>query len=156
MATCVGITAALSASAGEARADDAVPCLARSYAVVANTGSITLNSGTLVDIYQSSIGPYSSTNLGSNAVVRAAKSIVANGGVVKGTEVENAPAGLAVVPVPAGATNLPLGSSSPGNLNINGASDSITLAPGNYVVSNINVNSPGAIKISPTGEAVHR
>jgi hypothetical protein len=69
----------------------------------------------------------------------AAGSIVVNGGTIRGTKAPNSSAGLAVVPVPANATPLPLGSTSPGSLNINTASDSITLAPGNYVVANLNV-----------------
>jgi len=56
------------------------------------------------------------------------------------------------VPVPAGARNLPIGSSTPGSLNINTAAQSITLAPGNYVAANITVNAPGAIRIAPAGE----
>jgi hypothetical protein len=61
---------------------------------------------------------------------------------------------LGVVPVPAGATNLPLGSTSPGNL-IYGVSDSVTLAPGVYVAANINVNYPGSISIFAAGSRGH-
>ncbi len=106
----------------------------------------------LVDSYQSSVGAYGGSNVGSAAVVQAATTISNNGGVVRGTLRPNTPAGLAVVPVPAGARNLPLGSTTPGSLNINNAAQSITLAPGNYVAANINVNAPGAIRIAPAGE----
>jgi hypothetical protein len=131
---------------------DPVPCDAWGNAVIANTGSVLLNAQTLVDSYSSSAGAYGGSNVGSSAIVRAATTITNNGAVVHGQLVSSAPSGLAVVPVPAGVTNLPLGSSSPGSLNINTAGSSITLAPGNYVAANINVNAPGAIKISPAGQ----
>jgi hypothetical protein len=127
-----------------------LPCDARAYAITANTGSVIVNSGALVDSYQPSQGPYGGSNIGPNGSVRAATSI-SNRGVIKGNQVPNSPAHLAVIPVATGALNLPLGSPVPGNLNINTSSDSITLAPGAYVVSNLNVNSPGAINISPQG-----
>lgn len=127
-------------------------CAARSTTVVANTGNIILNSNTLVDSFQSSLGSYGGSNVGSAAVVQAATTILNNGGVVQGSQQQNAPAGFAVVPVPSGSTNLPLGSSNPGSLNINNAGESITLAPGNYVAANVNVNAPGALNISPPGE----
>jgi uncharacterized linocin/CFP29 family protein len=128
-----------------------VPSAALADAIIASTGSVTLNSGTLVDSYQSSQGAYGGSNIGTSGAIQAATSIVNNGGVVHGSQTQNSPANLPIVPVPAGAQNLPLGSSSPGSLNINDASSSITLAPGNYVAANINVNFPGAITISPAG-----
>jgi hypothetical protein len=130
---------------------DPVPCAARSATVVANTSNVIIGAGTLVDSYQSTLGPYGGSNVGSAAVVQAATTISNNGGVVRGTLRPNTPAGLAVVPVPSGARNLPLGSSTPGSLNIGSAAQSITLAPGNYVAANINVNAPGAIRIAPAG-----
>ena len=81
--------------------------------------------------------------MGNNGRVQAALSVVNAGGVVNGPEFVNSPANLAVIPVPTGAINLPRGSAAPGNVNINIASDSITLAPGNYVVANLNVNYMG-------------
>jgi len=81
--------------------------------------------------------------VGNNGRVQAALSVVNAGGVVNGPEFVNSPANLAVIPVPTGAINLPRGSAAPGNVNINIASDSITLAPGNYVVANLNVNYMG-------------
>lgn len=143
---------AVASAQARVSAPDPLPCDARANAVVANTGSVTLNAQTLIDSYDSSVGAYGGSNVGSNAVVRANTQITNNGAVVHGQLVSNAPTGLAVVPVPAGATKLPLGSSSPGSLNINTASDSITLAPGNYVAANITVNAPGAIRISPAGQ----
>jgi hypothetical protein len=133
-------------------AADPVPCAARSATVIANTSNVVIGAGTLVDSYQSSLGGYGGSNVGSAAVVQAATTISNNGGVVRGTLRPNTPAGLAVVPVPAGARNLPLGSTTPGSLNINTAAQSITLAPGNYVAANITVNAPGAIRIAPAGE----
>jgi hypothetical protein len=135
----------------EALAADAVPCSARSYAVVANTADIVVNSSSLVDSYQSSLGAYGPGNVGSNAIVKAAASIANNGGIVEGGTTQNSFSGFAIVPVAARATNLPLGSASPGSLNINEPSDDITLAPGDYVAANINVQFPAAINISPPG-----
>src|SRR5580658_3679548 len=142
---------------GEARqavsvAADPVPCSAWSDTVVANTSSISIEASTLIDSYQSSLGAYGGTNVGNAAIVQAATTIADNGGVVHGTQKQHAPAGFAVVPVPSGATKLPLGSSTPGTLSIGSAAQSITLAPGNYVAANVNVNAPGAINISPAGE----
>ena len=134
-----------------AGAGDADLCEASSAAVLANSGSVTLGSQTLVDSYASSAGAYGGSNVGIQAVVDAAKSIVITGGVVRGRQSPQSPAGLAVVAVPSNATNLPLGLRSPGALNINNASNSVTLAPGDYVAANINVNAPGALKVSPAG-----
>jgi hypothetical protein len=134
-----------------ASGSNGVPCAALADAVISTTGNIYLNAATLVDSYQSSQGTYGGTNVGSSAIVQAGVSIVNNGGVVDGTEIQNAPSSFAIVPVPAEAINLPIRSTSPGDLNINGASDSITLAPGAYVVANVNVSYPGSITISPPG-----
>ncbi len=128
-----------------------LPCAALASAVTATTGNVFSNAASLVDSYQSSQGAYGGSNAGSSAQVQAAAAIVNNGGVVDGTEIHDAASSLAVIPVPAGAINLPLGSTAPGNVVINGVSDSITLAPGNYVAANVNVSSPGSITISPPG-----
>ena len=127
------------------------PCSARGEAVIANTGTVTLNGGSLVDSYSSGLGPYGSSKVGNSAVVQAGGLIKFLGGTLDGTTRPNSPAHLAIVPVPTGATPLPRGSQTPGNLNINTASDSITLSPGSYVVASVNVNFAGAIKISPPG-----
>ena len=131
---------------------DPVPCAAWADAVVGNTSNVVVGGGTLVDSYQSSVGAYGGSNVGSAAVVQAATTITNNGGVIHGTLKQHAPAGLAIVPVPAGAKNLPLGARTPGAVNINTAAQSITLAPGNYVAASINVSAPGAINVSPAGE----
>lgn len=157
LAACAGIADRETAestgktSAADQSATDPIPCAAWSDAVVANTGAMTLNARTLVDSYESSAGSYGGSNVGAGVVVQAAKAITNNGAVVRGVLHPNTPGGFNVIPVPANATKLPLGSSSPGSLNINTAKDSITLAPGNYVAANINVNFPGSIKISPPG-----
>jgi hypothetical protein len=131
---------------------DPVPCAARATAVVANTSNVVIGRGTTIDSYQSSLGAYGGSNVGSAAIVQAGTTISNNGGVVRGTLRPNTPAGLAVVPVASGARNLPLGSTTPGSLNISTAAQSVTLAPGDYVAANLNVNAPGAIRISPAGE----
>lgn len=135
----------------EALVGDAVPCNAWENAIVANTGKVTLNPQSLVDSYRSAAGAYGGSNVGQGVIVQAATTIT-NNGLVKGQLLPGSPAGLAAVPVPSGATKLPLGAATPGSLNINTAASSITLAPGNYVAANINVNFPGAIKVAPAGQ----
>jgi hypothetical protein len=153
VATVASATSATSVhSALSSAVTDPVPWSAWADTVVANTSNIVVGGRTLVDSYQSSVGPYGGTNVGSAAVVQAATTISNNGGVIHGTQKQHAPAGFAVVPVPSGATNLPLGSHTPGALNINTAAQSITLAPGNYVAASITVSAPGAINISPPGQ----
>jgi hypothetical protein len=139
-------------TARAAASTDPVPCAAWADAIDANTANVSIGSGTLVDSYQSSLGGYGGSNVGSVAVVQAATTISNNGGVVHGTLKQHAPGNFAVVPVPAGAKNLPLGASSPGTLSIGTAAQSITLAPGNYVAANVNVSAPGAINVSPAGQ----
>ena len=141
-----------SAPALSAAPTDPVPCAAWADTVVGNTSNVTVGGGVLVDSYQSTLGAYGGSNVGSAAVVQAATTVVNNGGTIHGTVKQHAPAGLAVVPVPAGAKNLPLGARVPGALSINTAAQSITLAPGNYVASSVTVSAPGAINISPAGE----
>jgi hypothetical protein len=135
-----------------AASTDPVPCAAWGDAIDANTSNVSIGSGTLVDSYQSSLGGYGGTNVGSAAVVQAATTVSNNGGVIHGSVKQNAPGGFSVVPVPAGAKNLPLGASSPGSLSIGSAAQSITLAPGNYVAANVNVSAPGSINVSPAGQ----
>jgi hypothetical protein len=132
---------------------DPVPCEAWARAIATNIGGIIDNAQTLIDSYSSALGPYGGANVGSNAIVQTATTLTNNGGGVHGKVIAKSPAGLAVVPVPPGAKNLPLGSSSPGSLNINDANGSITLAPGDYVAANINVNFPGSLRVSPAGQA---
>lgn len=139
-------------SALTSAAADPVPCSAWADTVVANTSNVTVGAGTLVDSYQSSLGAYGGSNVGSAAIVQAATTITNNRGVIHGTQKQHAPAGFAVVPVASGAKNLPLGARTPGALNINTAAQSITLAPGNYVAASVTVSAPGAINVSPAGE----
>jgi hypothetical protein len=152
VSVAVVTSAVTSAAALSSAPADAVPCAAWADTIVGNTGSIVIGARTLVDSYQSSLGAYGGSNVGSAAVVQAATTIVNNGGVIHGTQRQHAPAGFAVVPVPPGARNLPLGAPAPGALNINTAAQSITLAPGNYVATSVTVSAPGAITISPPGQ----
>jgi len=133
-------------------APDRIPCSAWSSALVANSSSMTLNARSTIDSYNSTVGPYGGSNVGAGVVVQAGAAITNNGATIGGILRPNTPGGFSVIPVPANATKLPLGASTPGSLNINTAADSITLAPGDYVAANINVNAPGAIKISPAGQ----
>jgi hypothetical protein len=110
-----------------------------------------VNSGALVDSYTSGNGLYGGSNIGSNGNVVAAGTITNNGGVINGQQSPNTPSNLPMPTIPSNAVNLPVGSSSPGSLYINQAADSVTLAPGSYVVQWMNVNYPGAINISPAG-----
>jgi hypothetical protein len=130
---------------------ESVLCEARISTIVANTGNVVVNSGTLVDSYESSQGNYGGSNVGNEAVVQAATKIVRNGGTIRGTTIENTRAGFPTLRPPAGAKNLPLGASSPGSLNINSAQQSITLAPGDYVATWVNINGSGAINVAPGG-----
>lgn len=128
-----------------------VPCAALGEAIIANSQDVTVDAGSVVDSYSSSLGAYGGSNVSSNATVQAAGSVVLNGGAIHGSQLAHSAAGLSVATVPANARALPFSSSTPGNVNINIAQDSITLTPGNYVVSNLNVNSPGAIRVFPAG-----
>lgn len=155
-AACVGCASAVD---GESTAvdqaavtADPVPCAAWADAIDANSSNVIVGARTLVDSYQSSLGAYGGTNVGSAAVVQAATTITNNGGVIRGTLKPNAPGGFATVAVPAGAKNLPLGASVPGTLSINTAAQSVTLAPGNYVATNVSVSAPGGITVSPAGQ----
>jgi hypothetical protein len=131
---------------------DRIPCSAWASGLVANTSSMTLHAQSTVDSYNSTLGPYGGSNVGAGVLVQAGTTITNTGATVRGVLRPNTPGGFSVIPVPAGATKLPLGSATPGSLNINTVATSITLAPGDYVAANISVNSPGAIKISPAGQ----
>lgn len=137
-----------------AGAGASISCSALAKAITATTGAVTLiaNSGALIDSYSSSQGAYGGSNIGANGNVVAGGSITNNGGTINGQQTPNTPSSLPIPTIPSNAINLPIGSSSPGNLYINQASDSVILAPGTYVVQNLNVNSPGALSISPIGE----
>ena len=125
------------------------PCAAPGNAINAGTGTVTLGAGTLVDSYSSILGPYGGTNVGNNGTVQAAQTIVYNGGVLNGAGVTWWPPNLSVIPIPSGATNLPIGAAGPGMINLNNGT--LTLAPGNYVAGNISIGGPGTLTVSPTG-----
>jgi hypothetical protein len=121
----VSLSIALSAlaSSGVALAGSvtAIPCAAKAKAVIANTGSSVHNATSTV-----------------HGDVQAATTILKNGGVITGTQTPNTPAHLAVVPPPAGATNL-------GSFVVSGT---VTLPAGNYVASSFNMNGGATLKVS--------
>jgi hypothetical protein len=106
-----------------AAAITAIPCLAKSKAVIANTGQSIHNSASLV-----------------NGDVQAAQAIVQQGGVINGTKTPNTPAGLAVVPPPAGATNL--------GVFLLGSGQTRNLTAGNYVASSFTMNGNSTLTVS--------
>ena len=140
------------ASAVVSASANAIPCAARAAAVVANTGKVVAQGNSLVDAYDSGLGPYGGANVHNGGAVRAGTSIDVLGGTITGGKNPNSPANLPTVAIPSGARNLPLGAGAPGNVNVNGLADSITLSPGNYVVDNLNINSPGQLKLQPAGQ----
>lgn len=108
------------ASSGVAHAADRVPC--SSKAVIANTGSSMHNAGSLVQ-----------------GDVQAATSIIKNGSnLITGTQTPNTPAHLAVVPVPAEVAHL-------GNFVVSGT---VTLAPGEYDATSVNMNGGATLKVT--------
>lgn len=130
----------------------AVPCEARANAVIANTGIVSMDEQSLVDSYRSALAPYghgNEGNEGSHGTIRSAESIVRHGGTIYGLQIEDSPAGLMDVPVPANAQPLPIGAHTPGNLHIHDQHDSITLPPGNYVAADIDLDFPGTINGLP-------
>lgn len=137
----------------DTRTSTELGCGAKGNAITATfeDASIIINSGAMVDSYRSSDGAYGGTNTGSDGNVVAAGAITNNGGTINGRENPNTPSELAMPSIPSDAAYLPGGASAPGNLNINQASESVTLAPGAYLVQSLNVNSPGKITIAPAG-----
>jgi hypothetical protein len=128
-----------------------VSCLARGEAVIANTGNVFSIVGSLVDSYHSALGAYGGSNVSNHGTVQAAGTIIRVGGTIHGNTIEHSAAGLTVVPVPANAIPLPLGSAAPGLLAIHHQHESITLRPGNYVAADIDLDFPGAINVLPSG-----
>ena len=112
---CFVTVAVLSATQfGQARAAGAkqVPCAAWSYAVGTNGGNVAiLNSQSVVDSYSSTAGPYGGTNIGSNALIQSATSIVNNGALIRGTQRQNAPVDWGSSPSRPAQSICPLGSS---------------------------------------------
>ncbi len=101
----------------------AIPCAAKAKAVIANTGQSFHNANSMVQ-----------------GDVQAAQAIVHNGGTISGVQTPNTPAGLAVVPVPAGATNL--------GTFLLGSGQSRNLTAGNYVASSFTMNSNSTLTVS--------
>lgn len=124
-------------------------CAAPGNAINAGTGDVILGAGTIVDSYSSILGLYGGSNVDYNGTVQAAQAIVYNGGVLNGAGVPWWPPSLSAMPVPTGATNLPLGAARPGNIVLN--SGKLTLAPGNYVARSLSINGTGTLAMSPTG-----
>jgi len=145
------ITLALANIPSNATNDPVVSCPARAAAVIANTGRVTSSKHSLVDSYNSTLGAYGGTNVGSHGTVRAADTIVNKGGVINGLKIEHSPAGLPAIPVSSIAIPLPLGASAPGSLHLHKKKQSITLKPGDYVASRIDLDSPAEIRVSPAG-----
>jgi hypothetical protein len=104
-------------------APSAIPCPALAVAVLANTGQSIHNANSMVQ-----------------GDVRSAHGIVHNGGTISGTQTTNSPAGLAQVPVPAGATNL--------GVFLLGSGQSRNLTAGNYVASSFTLNSNSTLTVS--------
>ena len=98
--------------------DIIVSCPARADAVIANTGRVVMWKHALVDSYNSAVGPYGGSNVGSNGTVRAADTIVRHGGVIKGPANEHSPAGLSGIAMSPIARPLPLGAKVPGHLKL--------------------------------------
>lgn len=118
-----------------------VPCTALGRAVIANSGQVLLNSHTLVDSYQSNLGPYGGANIGDHGDIQAASNILQNSGaVIHGSTFANTPAGLQPISPPATAQNL-------GTFLLNG-SQSATLAAGDYVASSFTLNSNSKLIIA--------
>lgn len=119
----VGFMLGVSGSA-QSQANTAIPCAAKAKAVIANTGQSIHNA--------------SSTVQGD---VQAALTIVQQGGaIITGTKTQNTPAGLAVVPIPAGATNL--------GTFVLGSGQSRNLVAGNYRATSFTMNSNSTLTVS--------
>lgn len=131
---------------------DETLCEARASAVVANTTNIIVNAGAVIDSYDSSVGAYGAPNVGASAVLQAGTTVLKNGGIVRGSVIQNAPAGFPALAAPNNATKLPLGASTPGSINLNGPGVGLILQPGNYVVRDLNINGQGGLGIVGTGE----
>ena len=117
------LSAFVTSGIAHAGAVTAVPCAAKAKAVIANTGDALHNSNTTV-----------------TGDVQARRTIIKNGStaVITGTQTQNTPANLAVVPVPASTTNL-------GNYVVNGT---VTLPAGNYRANSFIINSGSTLIIS--------
>ena len=143
------ITFALAPVRSLAATPAVVPCPVRTDAVIANTGEIVSSEHSLVDSYNSTLGAYGGTNLGSKGTVRAAGPIVRRG-VIKGSIIEHSPSMLPEIPVSPIARPLPLGARVPGHLKL-GGNQILTLKPGDYVAAGIDLDWPAEIRVAPIG-----
>jgi hypothetical protein len=111
-------------------------CLSR--AIVAASGSVLLNSGALVDSYNSGNGPYGSGNILGNGDVQASQNITNNGGTIHGQQYPNTTSTYTPIPTPsANLINL-------GNLIVN-SGQTVSLQAGSYLAGDVNVNSNGIL-----------
>ena len=129
-----------------------VPCLARTDAVVANIGNVISVEHSLVDSYDSRLGAYGGTNVGSQGTVRAAGLIERRGGTINGSVVEHSPASWPEVPAPPVARALPLGAHVPGRVKLH-EHEILTLKPGDYVAADIDLDRAAEIRVAPAGHA---
>src|SRR5262249_21968144 len=136
---------------GLAANDTTVPCAARADAVIANSGRVISKKHSLVDSYNSALGPYGGTNVGSHGTVRAATEVEKHGGGIKGSVIEHSPANLPEIAVSPIAPPLPLGAKTPGHLDLHKKHQSITLHPGDYIAKSIDLDGPAEIRVSPMG-----
>jgi hypothetical protein len=149
-AALLSLTLAFTTAPSLAASDTVVPCPSRADAVIANTGRVVSSKHSLVDSYNSTLGAYGGTNVGSHGTVRAAGAIVRRGGVINGPTIEQSPAGLPEIAVSPIAIPLPLGAKVPGRLKLH-KHQSITLRPGDYAAAGIDLDWPAEIRVSPAG-----
>lgn len=144
------IALALAPASSLAANEAAVPCTARTDAVIADSGRVVSWTHSLVDSYDSTLGDYGASNVGSDGDVRAGGAIIKLGGAIHGTATAHSPIGLPGIDVPAAAMALPLGATSPGLLSLHGHRV-LTLRPGDYVAARVDLDWPAEIRVSPAG-----
>ncbi len=109
-----------------------------SQAIVAASGSVLLNSGALVDSYNSGNGAYGNGNGLGNGDVQASQDIQNNGGTIHGQQYPNTTSTYTPIPTPsANLTHL-------GNLTVN-SGQTVSLQAGSYLAGDVNVNSNGIL-----------
>ena len=112
----------------------AVPTVLR--AIDATTGGANLNPPARTDSFLSCQGPYGGSNVRAHGDVQAGTSINVNtGAVVSGARLPSSPVAATPMAVPPGLV-------SSGSLNVNGP---VTLAAGDYLYDNININTNGTL-----------
>lgn len=97
------------------------------------SSTIRVNTGALVDSYNSALGSYGGTNLGTQATVLSSAG-VNNTGTIKGTVLTNQAPGLTPVPIAADAINETSSYGTWASLN------NATLATGDYLFTNLTIN----------------